>query len=144
MIRIHSPSPAGGDACRDHDDKEACSTRVLQHGRRSGVPMNHELNLDSPNQNPRRPQPAGAGFVGGYTRGVTPVPIPNTAVKPAGPMILRQRESRSLPALNENPSIMRMVEGFFFARRGGFSGRVILAVGALRARHAKSWHPAVG
>ena len=39
-------------------------------------------------------------FVGGFTRRVTPVPIPNTVVKPAGPMILLQRESRSLPALN--------------------------------------------
>jgi hypothetical protein len=38
-------------------------------------------------------------FAGGYTRGATPVPIPNTVVKPAGPMILRQRESRSLPAI---------------------------------------------
>ena len=37
-------------------------------------------------------------FVGGYTVGVTPVPIPNTVVKPDGPMILLPRESRSLPA----------------------------------------------
>src|SRR5436190_9450569 len=42
-------------------------------------------------------------FVGGYTRRVTPVPIPNTVVKPAKPMILLQRESRSLPALNKQP-----------------------------------------
>jgi hypothetical protein len=47
-------------------------------------------------------RPAGA-FVGGHTRRVTPVPIPNTVVKPAGPMILLQRESRSPPALNGSP-----------------------------------------
>src|SRR4051794_12594661 len=50
-----------------------------------------------------RPSPAGRAFVGGYIRRVTPVPIPNTVVKPAEPMILRQRESRSLPALNRTP-----------------------------------------
>ena len=44
-----------------------------------------------------------SGFVGGYIRRVTPVPIPNTVVKPAEPMILLQRESRSLPALNTEP-----------------------------------------
>ena len=48
----------------------------------------------------RRRETSDAGFVGGHIRRVTPVPIPNTVVKPAEPMILRQRESRSLPALN--------------------------------------------
>ena len=42
-------------------------------------------------------------FVGGHIGRVTPVPIPNTVVKPAKPMILLQRESRSLPALNTSP-----------------------------------------
>src|SRR4051794_40244158 len=42
-------------------------------------------------------------IAGGHARGATPVPIPNTAVKTAGPMILRPRESRSPPALNEKP-----------------------------------------
>ena len=46
-------------------------------------------------------------FVGAHTHRDTPVPIPNTAVKPVGPMILLQRESRSVPALNKNPSIER-------------------------------------
>ena len=40
-----------------------------------------------------------AGLAGGYIRKVTPVPIPNTVVKLAEPMILHQWESRSLPAL---------------------------------------------
>ena len=38
-----------------------------------------------------------ARFPGDHTRGATPVPIPNTAVKPAGPMIVQSRESRSSP-----------------------------------------------
>ena len=46
----------------------------------------------------RRPRPR--PFVGGHIRRDTPVPIPNTVVKPAEPMILPQRESRSPPALN--------------------------------------------
>ena len=40
----------------------------------------------------------GGEFVGAHTHRDTPVPIPNTAVKPVGPMILLQRESRSVPA----------------------------------------------
>ena len=40
-----------------------------------------------------------ASLAGGYIRKVTPVPIPNTVVKLAEPMILHQWESRSLPAL---------------------------------------------
>ena len=63
--------------------------------------------------NPPGPNPARRVFVGGYTGRVTPVPIPNTVVKPAGPMILLQRESRSLPALYEPPG--RKARGFFFA-----------------------------
>src|SRR3954469_21054119 len=42
-------------------------------------------------------------FVGAHTHRDTPVPIPNTAVKPVGPMILLQRESRSVPALKRTP-----------------------------------------
>jgi hypothetical protein len=48
---------------------------------------------------PRRLERAGGVFAGGHACGATPVPIPNTAVKPAGPMILLQRESRSPPAI---------------------------------------------
>ena len=36
-------------------------------------------------------------FVGDQSGGVTPDPFPNSAVKPTTPMILQQRESRSLP-----------------------------------------------
>jgi RNA polymerase sigma-70 factor, ECF subfamily len=53
-------------------------------------------------------------FVGGYIGRVTPVPIPNTVVKPAEPMILLQRESRSLPALIRTPVSTRG-RGSFFA-----------------------------
>jgi hypothetical protein len=44
-----------------------------------------------------------SGFAGGYIVGATPVPIPNTAVKPDKPMILPQRESRSPPAFYTEP-----------------------------------------
>src|SRR4029079_13708853 len=64
----------------------------------------------------RRPETGDAGFVGGFIRRVTPVPIPNTVVKPAEPMILRQRESRSLPALNKNPDHSDVVGVLFCAR----------------------------
>ena len=37
-------------------------------------------------------------FLGDHSAGVTPVPIPNTAVKPSMPMILPPRESRSSPS----------------------------------------------
>ncbi len=52
------------------------------------------------NKQPGRAETLDRVFVGGFTSRVTPVPIPNTVVKPAGPMILLQRESRLLPALN--------------------------------------------
>src|SRR5437764_9986310 len=56
-------------------------------------------------------------LAGGYTRGATPVPIPNTAVKPAGPMILLQRESRSPPALNKRtPGSCKRAGVLFCAR----------------------------
>src|SRR5215212_2994170 len=64
---------------------------------------------------PGRASPPAEVFVGGYTRRVTPVPIPNTVVKPAGPMILLQRESRSLPALNRSPR-GRKISGASFLR----------------------------
>ena len=44
----------------------------------------------------RASQPAGR-IPGDHTGGATPVPIPNTAVKPVGPMIVQPRESRSSP-----------------------------------------------
>ena len=59
----------------------------------------------------------GGGFVGAHTHRATPVPIPNTAVKPVGPMILLQRESRSVPAFKQQP-LDRKVEGFFFGVLG--------------------------
>ena len=48
---------------------------------------------DAPQAKPKR-------FLGGYAEGVTPVPIPNTEVKPLradDTMIVRLWESRSLP-----------------------------------------------
>ena len=63
----------------------------------------------------RTPEAASDGFVGGDIRRVTPVPIPNTVVKPAEPMILRQRESRSLPAFIMKPRSTQWIGAFFIA-----------------------------
>lgn len=62
--------------------------------------------------------PAGR-FPGDHTRGATPVPIPNTAVKPAGPMIVQSRESRSSPgsSTQARPS-PKDRRAFFCALRG--------------------------
>ena len=65
---------------------------------------------------PRRAETSAGAFVGGYTRRVTPVPIPNTVVKPAGPMILLQRESRSLPAFSFRTPISKRGRGSFLRR----------------------------
>ena len=49
---------------------------------------------------PRHPPPRpGLGWPGGHGEGTTPDPIPNSAVKPSAPMVLRlkTRESRSPP-----------------------------------------------
>ena len=42
-------------------------------------------------------QAAAPGCGGVYTLRATPVPIPNTEVKPQRPMVLHPRESRSMP-----------------------------------------------
>ena len=86
----------GQRTIRVNDHRKGCSTAEC-------LEPNHHLK-----QTPAGLETVRRGIVGGYTRGVTPVPIPNTAVKPAGPMILLQRESRSPPALNkETPIIAR-------------------------------------
>jgi hypothetical protein len=54
-------------------------------------------------------------FLGGYTGGVTPVPIPNTEVKLSradDTMIARSWESRTLPGIFLNPSSID--DGFFY------------------------------
>ena len=74
----------------------------------------------------RRSRPAGlnapAGRLpGDHTRGATPVPIPNTAVKPAGPMIVQSRESRSSPGSStqsrRTPKVRRLFCAPLFAER---------------------------
>ena len=84
-----------------------CSTKVAENTSRFTI----KFSLAGGN-------PAVEVFVGGYIRRVTPVPIPNTVVKPAEPMILLQRESRSLPALNKTlgrRQLFGMPEGLFIA-----------------------------
>ena len=54
-----------------------------------------------------------ARFPGDHTRGATPVPIPNTAVKPAGPMIVQSRESRSSPGpIPDSPAGSTSLRGY--------------------------------
>src|SRR5215475_4779206 len=98
------------------DHQKVCSTKVAEEPHDS-------------QSNPGWLETAPEGFVGGYTRRVIPVPIPNTVVKPAGPMILLQRESRSLPALNRTPVFARR-SGFFFCayfRVRGFTNSQLVA-----------------
>ena len=57
-------------------------------------------------------------FPGGHRSRVTPVPIPNTEVKPVsadGTACVSAWESRSLPGLFTSPTFNR-VSGFFFVR----------------------------
>src|SRR5215212_9308950 len=69
---------------------------------------------------PGRASPPARVFVGAYTRRVTPVPIPNTVVKPAGPMILLQRESRSVPAFIKRTPVRKDRGSFFPCPLDGF------------------------
>ena len=48
------------------------------------------LRLDAALYDPAPARPPGGRLPGDHTGGATPVPIPNTAVKPAGPMIAPQ------------------------------------------------------
>ena len=57
---------------------------------------------------------------GGITGGATPVPIPNTEVKPSkadDTAAVRQWESRTLPGYNKGPLIVRSVGLFFCLRK---------------------------
>src|SRR3954463_13712453 len=92
------------------DHQKVCSTKVAENLTNSRI-----KNL-SPVETSAR------GFVGGYIRRVTPVPIPNTVVKPAEPMILRQRESRLLPAFTHEPRCPKGIGVLFCA---DFAGTVL-------------------
>jgi hypothetical protein len=91
-----------------HKQQKVCSTKVAEPHQ-----LLSKLNLGSRETGCR-------GFVGGYIRRVTPVPIPNTVVKPAEPMILPQRESRSLPAFTYGTPV-RKHRGSFLRRARDFS-----------------------
>ena len=105
--RLNQPTKSvtddeGGENRYYRQSRRRSRTRVI---RNNGSHPCEALNLDHSLHNGpgggNHPPPA--ALAGGHTRGETPVPIPNTAVKPAGPMILPQRESRSPPALNKSP-----------------------------------------
>ena len=57
---------------------------------------------------------------GGLTGGATPVPIPNTEVKPSkadDTAAVRQWESRTLPGYNKGPMVERSAGLFYFTER---------------------------
>jgi hypothetical protein len=65
------------------------------------------------------PVPAANKFPGGHRGGVTPVPIPNTEVKPStadGTAGAGLWESRSLPGIYRSPTRRLDASGFFFCR----------------------------
>ena len=64
-----------------------------------------------------RRKPADTDIVGGYSRRETPVPIPNTEAKAPTPMVVRERESRSLPTFMRS---LRETWGFSFAMKQHF------------------------
>src|SRR5437764_4121727 len=66
----------------------------------------------------RRASPPDARFPGDHTGGATPVPIPNTAVKPAGPMIVPQARKSVIAGVQSpgRPRLPRAPGGFFCAR----------------------------
>ena len=51
-------------------------------------------------------------FVGGYACRETPDPIPNSVAKATGPMVVRKRESRSLPTFMK--ALREYRRAFFF------------------------------
>ena len=124
VCRIFScpPSPAprasAGQLCYEQlfykivwDDPRLRSLRELRRGR-----------FASPQRRkPRRRGTPGTRFPGGHRRGVTPVPIPNTEVKPStadGTAWVTAWESRSLPGL----FLLRpdaKASGLFAVRRRG-------------------------
>ena len=58
---------------------------------------------------------------GGITGGATPVPIPNTEVKPSkadDTAAVRQRESRTLPGYKKGPLVERSAGLFMCAQHG--------------------------
>ena len=69
---------------------------------------------------PGFPVPAANKFPGGHRGGVTPVPIPNTEVKPStadGTAGAGLWESRSLPGIFRSPTRRHDASGFFFSNR---------------------------
>jgi hypothetical protein len=100
----HKQQTTNNDRKRDSIKRNAPFVESLE--------LHHHLK-----QPPDRRETGDQALAGGYIRGATPVPIPNTAVKPAEPMILPQRESRSPPALNKSPDPPTKDRGFLLRGR---------------------------
>src|SRR6185437_8816466 len=87
------------------------------------------------------PSPASGAFAGGHTGGVTPVPIPNTAVKTAGPMILLPRESRSLPAFSTRTPVLHWTGVLLFLCQFRFVHNHLRVFRAGLCQHGRSEAP---
>ena len=92
----------GGPTLRRSEPRRTCSRSKWVAGSacRSMPDESNQVRVSTDPTESSRPTglnaPVGR-FPGDHTCGATPVPIPNTAVKPAGPMIVQSRESRSSP-----------------------------------------------
>ena len=92
----------------------------------------------------------GSKFAGGHRSRVTPVPIPNTEVKPAtadGTAWETVWESRSLPALSRKPDVSNHI-GLFLPRGSDLRSRESACGRGERAKRAEpqraGWGPASG
>ncbi len=104
------PADAHDAACRVERETTVC--RVFSCGSLKSPAWNLALR-DSKTRVPRRPQ---APFPGGHRSRATPVPIPNTEVKPAtadGTVWETAWESRSLPGISGKARAEESARAFF-------------------------------
>ena len=67
-------------------------------------------------------------FVGEHTDGVTPVPIPNTAVKPVRPMIVPLARKSVIAGILQSGRLELFVQGVLFLRAFTDSNLAILSI----------------
>ena len=96
-MNVSKPPPGRSERVRLTREKPLPSDR--RGDTKRSLTRLEPLTIDQEQRFPCGQQPPGS-LAGGYIVGATPVPIPNTAVKPDKPMILPQRESRSPPAFS--------------------------------------------
>ena len=115
IVWADPPSPLAAlarQASRRHAAPE------LPQGSEGGTPGNQDSSSPVHERSPARSPVGSIPFPGGHRRGVTPVPIPNTEVKPStadGTACESVWESRSLPGLIPKGSTPKR-RAFFFLR----------------------------